>query len=405
MAATPTMEELLVKMLTEPKSWTLNSRYVMIALFYGVLKEKYQKKKDALPSIDAAALDKMNNPIAEELKEIRSMNRTLASLNNVSNYLHWGHCFDIFEGNPDEVCGQFAFTVTYDNVERIFSDKERSIPLNVDKDLGRKSFIAPEGYEWIGFDWDRAELVLLALAAQDGDLKQALAGDFHTHTAEIIKEHLTEVPEGVNLREVAKTAIYALIYAGFATDVAAPILKSKVPSISADDAKLIMELIVNAYPILFEYVETMAEEWMNSADPGTTYFFNAFRAIQHPTYPLNDVKQALNNRQCRVAINCVGQNSVGILLKHVMAQIAFSDYMKDIRSSIPVFDALYFLVPSDKADEIIKFITEVAQLRLEHNGFEIDLNLSWSRGSSWGELEDIETPQVERQTLHWASDN
>ena len=122
-------------------NWNLNSRNLMINLFFNVLKEKHSKTKDKLPSINADALSKMKNPIAGELITFRSNKKTLDSFKNVSSYIYDPDIY--YDGGTPCKKANIKFNVLgYDNIERIFSVAGESIPINTDK-RARKAFITP----------------------------------------------------------------------------------------------------------------------------------------------------------------------------------------------------------------------------------------------------------------------
>lgn len=126
--------------------WDLNSRHLMLHLFYNVLKEKHHTAKDKLPSLDAEALEKMNTPLAEKLIKYRSNKKTLDSFKNTEKYIYNAKCFN--EHKSKEEVGYKAKIkyniIGYDNIERIFPIAGESIPLNMDKRV-REAFIVPRG--------------------------------------------------------------------------------------------------------------------------------------------------------------------------------------------------------------------------------------------------------------------
>jgi hypothetical protein len=124
--------------------WNLNSRHLMIHLFFNILKENHHTAKDTLPSIDAEALEKMNTPIAGKLIEYRSNKKTLDSFKNTNTYIYDAKCFNKFDS--EEEIGQKANIkyniIGYDNIERIFPVAGESVPLNMDKRI-REAFVVP----------------------------------------------------------------------------------------------------------------------------------------------------------------------------------------------------------------------------------------------------------------------
>ena len=113
--------------------WTLNSRHLLIHLFYNVLGNKPSRKDDSkLPSIDEESLLKMNSPLAEKLIKYRKTQRILDSLTNASQFVKDGRDFPPSLESEYKAVMQFSPS-TYDNVERIFTVAEGSIPINADK--------------------------------------------------------------------------------------------------------------------------------------------------------------------------------------------------------------------------------------------------------------------------------
>lgn len=121
--------------------WNLNSRHLMINLFFNVFKEKHRIIKGKLPSIDAEALSKMKNSISGDLITYRSNKKTLDSFKNVDSYIH---CADVFfDDDSVRKKATVKFNVLgFDNVERIFSVAGQSVPINTDK-RARCAFIVP----------------------------------------------------------------------------------------------------------------------------------------------------------------------------------------------------------------------------------------------------------------------
>ena len=112
--------------------WNLNSRNLMINLFFNVLKEKHRTAKDKLPSIDADALSKMKNSIAGELIAFRSNTKTLQSLKNVDSYIYAPEVY--FDKNIPYDKANINYNILgYDNIERIFPVAGKSVPINADK--------------------------------------------------------------------------------------------------------------------------------------------------------------------------------------------------------------------------------------------------------------------------------
>lgn len=122
-------------------AWNLDSRNLMINLFFNVLKEKGRSIKGKLPSIKADSLAKMKHPIAAQLITFRSNTKTLDSFKNVSSYIHNPKYF-LTEGPSCDKAVVIFNVLGYDNIERIFTAAGRSVPINTDK-RARKAFVTP----------------------------------------------------------------------------------------------------------------------------------------------------------------------------------------------------------------------------------------------------------------------
>lgn len=129
----------------EVVNWNLDSRNLMINLFFNVLGEKGKRTaKGKLPSIKAEVLENMKHPIAMEIVKFRSDTKTLQSFLNVSSYLTSSKFF--LEKGEKSSCekGVIKFNVLgFDNIERIYPVAAESVPISVKKEV-RKAFIVPK---------------------------------------------------------------------------------------------------------------------------------------------------------------------------------------------------------------------------------------------------------------------
>lgn len=139
------LDALAVRFAKEPMKkgkpdWSLNSRYLLCHLFFNILKEATPRNvpKGKLPSVDAEALEKMSTPIAAKLVQYRSNDKTLKSIQNAQTHVFPATAFGKTDGQ-DRAILRFNI-IGFDNVERIFSVADRSIPINVDK-RARNAFI------------------------------------------------------------------------------------------------------------------------------------------------------------------------------------------------------------------------------------------------------------------------
>ena len=123
--------------------WNMDSRNLMINLFFNILKEKHRTAAGKLPSINADALDKMKNPIAQEVIKFRSDTNLLNSFKNVGSYVHSNRKYG-YSDEWDRANIKYNM-VGFDNVERIYPVAKESIPLSANKKV-RKAFVIPRSH-------------------------------------------------------------------------------------------------------------------------------------------------------------------------------------------------------------------------------------------------------------------
>jgi len=136
------------KFLTVPTvNWTVQSRYLLIHLFYNVLAEKARSRGDKLPSIDESTINTFKSPealkIGQMLVNYRKDAKILTSLQNAMTHVRDD---SQFIGDPSPTGKKAIVTFQphgYDNVERIFTRSGESIPINADKRV-RYAFVTTE---------------------------------------------------------------------------------------------------------------------------------------------------------------------------------------------------------------------------------------------------------------------
>ncbi len=152
---------------------SITSTHLLAHLFFNILKEKPGRVgKSGIPSLDAQTLSDFQSPLAAKIVEFRSLERTLSSFKNAQAYVKPYKAFKILhpEGSPEidleSPRGLVFFNpIAYDNVERIFSVAEQSIPLNVDKQA-RNAFEVPAAQVGIEEISDPLTFTLLSLAEE-----------------------------------------------------------------------------------------------------------------------------------------------------------------------------------------------------------------------------------------------
>lgn len=205
---------------------------------------------------------------------------------------------------------------------------------------------------WVSYDWSQAELYLLTLFSQSTSLYSALTSDdFHNTVATWAlkgpNSFMTdEVPP--EYREIAKTLTFAFVYSTFDVKVAAAIVKNKLPNLDSDLLAEAIERYAARIPDLMAWVDRHIARWGDlEANPTSTfnYAFGCAKYIERPIYLESGTLGSSKNG--RVATNTMGQNSVGHLLKVVLASMRKDPILgtcgtAQVSQIIPVFDALYF---------------------------------------------------------------
>ena len=429
-APTPTLMDLADgRFDTEPRkntrgggskpNWTLNSRYLLLHLFYNVLEQKRGRtKKGALPKLGANELGRMTHPLAANIVEYRSRAKTLGSLKNAQTYQRPARSFTEPTGTPTRAVIKYN-TVGYDNVERIFTQAGESIPLNLDK-RGRRAFVVPPTkvpateiprdsldllgidqppselpeWSWFAFDWSQAELFKLYLFSGDDNLKRALlSSDVHRYVAArmfgIAENQVTKIQ-----RDAAKTFQYALIYSGFDLHTAAAIIMTKNSDLEKTFVDETLQKYAATFNDLFKWVGDTLFDWYDN-NGTVTYLLGAKKTIPVSSYLKRDLPRLRSDKGGRTAINTYGQNSVGLLLKVVYSQmLADSDIRENTRQHIPLFDAMYMLVRTSELGRVAKKINRLARVVLQFEGRSIQMAAEYSTSTvSWGDLE--KTPYSE----------
>lgn len=453
--------ELAEKYAAEPKpkrtgepNWTILSSHLLGHVFFNIFGEKVAKKNQVegkLPSMDAKAVAKFKSPgataLATAITEYRSKSRQHSSFENALTQLY-------------EIPNQKNFAkgfinlkgIEQDNVERIFTRAEESIPLNMDKvarnafkatseeTLDLREFIGADPanitqlpYDelaqylgpdilthwagqlaadeertnkdiitkalqisedlpkinailmdllsqphspniliparmWISFDWSQAELYLIALLSQSASLIQALTSDdFHNTVAGWTLQGPstftgTTVPP--EFREIAKTLTFAFVYSTFDVKVAAAIVRAKLPNLDPELLALAIERYAERVPDLMAWVDRHIQRWGDlEHNPTSTfnYAFGAAKYIERPEY-LVGVNLG-SSKQGRVATNTMGQNSVGHLLKVVLAGMRKDPTLQhkgtaEVSTMIPLFDALYFTAKTTELAKTVNALSE-----------------------------------------------
>lgn len=260
---------------------------------------------------------------------------------------------------------------------------------------------------WLAFDWKQAELYMCALFSKSQRLYDALtSGDFHRTVASwafgIPVDQVTH-----EQREIAKMASYAWLYSAADLNATTANVMAKAPHLKKADVEDFLKKYMAAFPEFFQWVDQALLDWYD-AGGWVSYLYNAKKRIQPADYLKRDIDGLRRSKQGRVAINTYGQNSVGLLLKFFLNEVAEDDFLADrITQVIPVFDAAYCLVPTVDAAECLQRLHHFATPQLTLDDFSVRFQADWkASATSWGELRslpDAAQPitQPDAWTLSW----
>lgn len=256
---------------------------------------------------------------------------------------------------------------------------------------------------WFGFDWSRAELFMLYVFSGDEVLKEALlSADFHQYTASRIYmcdlESVT--PEQ---RNIAKTLIFALIYSGFDFQTTLFNALNDDNKLKREDVEYALQRIQTEYNTLFNWVGVALRSWYES-DGNVHYLMGAYKHVEVSEWLKPDLEKLKKDKNGRVAINTYGQNSVGLLLKRAYSKIYRDSVLRaSTHCHIPMFDAMYMHVDTNRLLEVSKRMAQVVNVTLRHMGREITMEAEFNSSvRSWGAMLPVEVPvRVEGSVIQW----
>jgi hypothetical protein len=124
---------------------------------------------------------------------------------------------------------------------------------------------------------------------------------------------------------------------------------------------------------------------------------NQKKLIMFPDYLKPEEDALRRSTDGRTALNTYGQNSVGLLLKCYLAEIAKVPMLRQvIKQHLPLFDACTHLVRTDMLSEIQAHLHYLATPVLRRDDFEIQMRVEWKASlRSWGDMSPIPDPPAE----------
>ncbi|CAK0780322.1 hypothetical protein CCP3SC15_730007 [Gammaproteobacteria bacterium] len=252
-------------------------------------------------------------------------------------------------------------------------------------------------WSYLSWDWKQAELYLLALFSKDAKLYAALqSGDVHRQIMAWARD-MDPADVTDDMREVSKVIVYAAPYSGFdiPSTVSNAVKKATLKGIplTKQEAETTLLRIINTFDRLYAWTGEALLDWYDSHGE-VAYLLNARRKIIYPDYLKRDLDKLRQSQDGRTAINCYGQNSVGLLLKLFMSNIYKDPFLREhTRQHLPLFDAHTCLVRTKHLADVQRRLHSLATPILRCNDFEVRMAVDW-KGSlkSWGDLRKLPTP-------------
>lgn len=324
--------------------------------------------KSSMPSCAAPALEQIadQHDVIPLYMKWRSMRSVLSNLDKMGDYV----VEDLGDGKV-RIAPEWRSMGFADATARMYAAAPSltSIPMK-----GRTAFDCSKGEIWLSFDWSQAEMRFLALFSKNERLKEMLEStDFHAAVARNMFGTPLNVLITYEQREVAKTITYATLYSG-------------------GNPKHISSLL----KVDFNEAHRLLEKYF--AVTGLKSFVSKIRNAGARTHHVKTYQERLrklsgNSRtRSNMAINSIGQQSVGTLAKMVLIEMwekgLFEEY--DVKEIVPVFDAVFFKLPFSRAQDFYHRIKGRVEADVEREGFKVKMQAKWFTGPDWAAKAELD---------------
>jgi uracil-DNA glycosylase family 4 len=361
---------------------------------------QYKRRKsadeDRKMSADAESIRKLwlktHNPILEKIMELKKLIKLVTGFLNIQTSpqgtVHT--CYNVTGATMSR--DNKGLTVddegAYKSFGRWSSSKSIILPygsgnlMNIPK-KARKMYTAPPEKVLLQADYKQAEAVVVAHLTGDSRLKRMFYAafgksneyckthnyDVHKHTAAVMfKKDVGDITP--DERGIGKTIRHAVSYS------AGPAVISARLDISLRDAKLLLQAYHNVNPHLQIWQLRIQEELRN-----TRTLTNLF-GRKH--YFLSRWGDDL----FRSAYSFMPQSTVGDLLNKALVTIYYNYPELDI--VIQLHDAIYLFVPENEVLLYAKKVKEAMLIPLSHKGEDFIIDVDFSVGKSWGEMDEFD---------------
>jgi len=242
----------------------------------------------------------------------------------------------------------------------------------------RRAFVPyAKGHVLLSADYSQIELRILALLADDEDLKKACRGDgdIHRYTASL----MFEVPESEvdeKMRYAAKRINFGIIYGMGAFSLA------KDLDVSINEAQVFIDKYFLRYPKVRQFLDG---EIQKARDLGyVATLFGRRRYLPD----INNRNMGLRQFAERQAINAPMQGTAADIIKIAMVKISRQLAKQKLTSTMimTVHDELVFDVPQEEIKKMVSLVREEMEGAMD---LSVPMKASVKVGSNWLEMEKV----------------
>lgn len=256
----------------------------------------------------------------------------------------------------------------------------------------RKMYAAPDGYVFVQADYMQAEAVVVAYCINDQPMIQLFKESFGLRKAERKERNLDihKLTAAINFRipianvtpeqrQVGKTIRHATNYS------AGPGVLAAKLGCTLPQAKQLLSNFHNGCPQL-----RMWHQWIQQELRKTRTLINLL-GRKHKFL------ERWGDNLFRSAYSFIPQSTVGDMLNQALVRL-YNTYGDELTISLQLHDAIYVIVKEDLVDWACSVLRQCMLMPLEVNGYKFYVDIDFSKGKTWGELEEYDpeyTHQVE----------